>query len=115
MQFPESWLRAFVNPDLDTDALSHRLTMAGLEVEETTTAAPPFSGVVVAYIKEIPAPHHAYKLRLCQVADGSGDLLPIVCGEHNAAAGLKVLLARVGAALPGGMIHGRAKRRGGEW
>ncbi|WP_442592294.1 phenylalanine--tRNA ligase subunit beta [Parapusillimonas sp. JC17] len=114
MLFPESWLRAFANPDLDTDALAHRLTMAGLEVEGTTPAAPPFSGVVVAHIKEI-APHpNADKLRVCQVDDGSGALLQIVCGAPNAAAGIKVPLARVGAELPGGMKIGTAKMRGVE-
>ncbi|UYO92239.1 phenylalanine--tRNA ligase subunit beta [Pollutimonas sp. M17] len=112
MQFPESWLRAFVNPDLDTDALSHRLTMAGLEVEETAPAAPPFSGVVVAHIVGIEAHPNADKLRVCQVDDGSGALLQIVCGAPNAAAGLKVPLARIGAQLPGGMKIGAAKMRG---
>ena len=34
MLFPESWLRAYVNPEIDTEELSHRLTMAGLEVED---------------------------------------------------------------------------------
>jgi phenylalanyl-tRNA synthetase beta chain len=29
MQFPESWLRTFVDPQLTTDELSHALTMAG--------------------------------------------------------------------------------------
>ncbi|PLC49517.1 phenylalanine--tRNA ligase subunit beta [Pollutimonas subterranea] len=114
MQFPESWLRAFVNPDLDTDALSHQLTMAGLEVEETTSAAPPFSGIVVAHIVDV-APHpNADKLRVCQVDDGSGALLQIVCGAPNAATGIKVPLARVGAQLPGGMEIGTAKMRGVE-
>lgn len=114
MQFPESWLRAFVNPDLDTDALSHQLTMAGLEVEETTPAAPPFSGIVVAHIVEVVAHPNADKLRVCQVDDGSGTLLQIVCGAPNAAAGIKVPLARVGAQLPGGMKIGTAKMRGVE-
>ncbi len=114
MLFPESWLRAFVNPDIDTEALSHRLTMAGLEVEETEPAAPPFSGIVVAHIVDI-APHpDADKLRICQVDDGSGAPLQIVCGAPNAAAGIKVPLARVGAQLPGGMKIGVAKMRGVE-
>lgn len=114
MQFPESWLRTFANPDLSTDELSHRLTMAGLEVEETAAAAPPFSGIVVAHIVEI-APHpDADKLRVCQVDDGSGTLLQIVCGAPNAAAGLKVPFAQIGAKLPGGMKIGKAKMRGVE-
>ncbi|MFA4914420.1 MAG: phenylalanine--tRNA ligase subunit beta, partial [Burkholderiaceae bacterium] len=112
MQFSESWLRTLVNPSLSTDALAHTLTMAGLEVEETTTAAPAFSGVVVARITDI-APHpDADKLRICQVDDGSGSPLQIVCGAPNAAAGLTVPLARVGAELPGGMKIGVAKMRG---
>lgn len=114
MLFPESWLRAFVNPDLDTDALSHRLTMAGLEVEETTPAAPPFSGIVVAHITGVAAHPDADKLRVCQVDDGSGTMLQIVCGAPNAAVGIKVPLARVGAELPGGMKIGTAKMRGVE-
>ena len=112
MQFPESWLRTLVNPPIATDELAHRLTMAGLEVEETEPAAPAFSGVVVAHIVEI-APHpDADKLRVCQVDDGSGERLQIVCGAPNAAAGLKVPLARGGAELPGGMKIGVAKMRG---
>jgi phenylalanyl-tRNA synthetase beta chain len=114
MQFPESWLRALVNPSIDTQELAHRLTMAGLEVEDTQPAAPPFSGVVVAHIVDI-APHPAAdKLRVCQVDDGSGQRLQIVCGAPNAAAGLKIPLARVGAALPGGITIGTAKMRGVE-
>ena len=52
MQFSESWLRQYVNPDMTTEQLSHALTMAGLEVEETRPLAPPFTQVVVAEILE---------------------------------------------------------------
>jgi phenylalanyl-tRNA synthetase beta chain len=51
MQFSESWLRTLCNPAISTDELSHRLTMAGLEVAETSPVAPAFSGVVVALIQ----------------------------------------------------------------
>ncbi|MBV6272144.1 phenylalanine--tRNA ligase subunit beta [Alcaligenaceae bacterium CGII-47] len=114
MQFPESWLRTLANPDIDTETLSHRLTMAGLEVEETTTVAPAFSGVVVAHIVEVKAHPNADKLRVCQVDDGSGAPLQIVCGAPNAAQGIKVPLARVGAQLPGGLQIGPVKMRGVE-
>ncbi|WP_019939772.1 phenylalanine--tRNA ligase subunit beta [Bordetella sp. FB-8] len=114
MQFPESWLRALVDPNLSTDELAHKLTMAGLEVDDLQPAVPPFSGVVVARIEEI-APHpDADKLRVCKVDDGSGELLQIVCGAPNAAAGITVPLARIGARLPGDMKIGKAKMRGVE-
>lgn len=112
MLFPESWLRSLVNPAINTEELSHRLTMAGLEIEDTAPVAPPFSGVVVAQIVEI-APHpNADKLRICQVDDGSGELLQIVCGAPNAAKGIKVPLAKIGAVLPGNFKISKGKLRG---
>lgn len=102
MQFPESWLREFCNPPIDSEALAETLTMGGLEVEERRPAAPPFSGVVVGEIREA-APHpNADRLRVCQVDAGQGMLLNIVCGAPNARAGIKVPLALVGAELPPG-------------
>ncbi|MBU4609097.1 phenylalanine--tRNA ligase subunit beta [Achromobacter sp. GG226] len=114
MQFPESWLRAFVDPALDTEALAHQLTMAGLEVEDLAPAAPPFSGVVVAHVLEVTPHPDADKLRVCSVDDGSGAPVQIVCGAPNVAVGLNVPLARIGAELPGGMRIGKARMRGVE-
>ena len=88
--------------------------MAGLEVEETRTVAPAFSGVVVARIAAVSPHPNADKLRICRVEDGSGADLQIVCGAPNAAVGLKVPLARVGARLPGDMVIGPATMRGVE-
>ncbi|HEY9097996.1 MAG TPA: phenylalanine--tRNA ligase subunit beta [Thiobacillus sp.] len=101
MQFPESWLRNLVNPALNTAQLSHVLTMAGLEVEATTPAAPPFTNVVVAEILSADKHPDADRLRVCQVDVGEASPVTIVCGAPNAAAGLKVPCARPGAALPG--------------
>ncbi|MDR0672949.1 MAG: phenylalanine--tRNA ligase subunit beta [Zoogloeaceae bacterium] len=112
MQFSENWLRTFVNPPLDTGALAHLLTMAGLEVEETHPVAPPFTGVVVACIVEAEKHPNADKLKLCKVDAGTGELLQIVCGAPNAAVGMKVPCAKVGAMLPGGFAIKAAKLRG---
>ena len=99
MQFSESWLRQYVNPDLTTEQLSHALTMAGLEVEETRPLAPPFSNVVVAEILEATQHPDADRLRVCKVNAG-GDTLQIVCGAPNARVGIKIPCALVGAQLP---------------
>ena len=113
MLVSESWLRTFVNPTMDSDELCHRLTMAGLEVEESVLAAPAFSGVVVAEIIEI-APHpDADRLRVCQVNTGI-EMVQIVCGAPNARLGLKAPLALLGAVLPGDFKIGKAKMRGVE-
>lgn len=109
----ESWLRTFVNPDIDSDTLCHQLTMAGLEVEETKSAAPNFSGVVVAEITAVEPHPDADRLRVCQVNTGS-DTVQIVCGAPNARLGLKAPLAQLGAVLPGDFKIGKAKMRGVE-
>lgn len=88
------------------------LTMAGLEIEGTAPVAPPFSGIVVAHINEVRPHPNADKLRICTVDDGSGELLQIVCGAPNAAQGLKVPLARIGAVLPGDFKISKARMRG---
>jgi phenylalanyl-tRNA synthetase beta chain len=100
MQFPESWLREFCNPPLDTQGLADLLTMAGLEVEETRPVAPPCRGIVVAEILSAEPHPQADRLRVCQVSIGSDAPLQIVCGAPNARAGLKAPLAMVGAELP---------------
>ena len=113
MQFPESWLRNLVNPALDTAQLAHVVTMAGLEVEAMTPAAPPFNNVVVAEILSAEKHPDADRLQVCQVDVGEAVPVTIVCGAPNAAAGLKVPCARPGAKLPGFEIK-VAKVRGVE-
>jgi phenylalanyl-tRNA synthetase beta chain len=100
MQFPESWLRTFVDPKLSTDELSHALTMAGLEVESQRPAAPPTSKIVVGRVLEVVKHPDADKLNVCQVDAGTGATLNIVCGAPNVAPGIKVPVALVGAQLP---------------
>jgi len=112
MRFSEQWLREWVNPALSSAQLGAQLTMAGLELDALELAAPAFSGVVVARILEAVQHPDADKLRVCQVDDGSGTTVQVVCGAPNARAGLMAVFARVGAQLPGELSIGQAKLRG---
>jgi phenylalanyl-tRNA synthetase beta chain len=102
MQFPESWLRSFCNPDLTTQQLADLLTMAGLEVEELQPVAPPFNGVVVGQVLEVAKHPDADRLNVCKVDAGTGEVLQIVCGAPNVRPGIKIPCATVGAELPPG-------------
>lgn len=113
MQFSENWLRSLVQTDLDSQALSHALTMAGLEVEEIQQVAAPFSKVVVAKILSAEKHPDADRLQVCKVDVGQAEPLQIVCGAANARAGLIAPCALVGAELPGIAIK-QAKVRGVE-
>ncbi len=113
MQFSENWLRSLVNTDLDSQTLSHALTMAGLEVEDSQPVAAPFSKVVVAKILSTEKHPDADRLQVCKVDIGLAEPLQIVCGASNARAGLIAPCAMVGAELPGFSIK-QAKVRGVE-
>ena len=113
MKISVKWLKELVDVRMDIDALAGALTMGGLEVEEVTPVASAFSGIVVAEVKSV-APHpNADKLRVSQVDAGTGELLTIVCGAPNVAAGQRVPCALVGAKLPQMEIK-KAKLRGVE-
>ncbi len=113
MQFSETWLRQFVNPAIDSETLSHELTMTGLEVEALEPVAASFSKVVVGEIISAEKHPDADRLQVCRVNVGLAEPLQIVCGAPNARAGLKAPCAMVGAELPGFAIK-QAKVRGVE-
>ena len=112
MKFSELWLREWVNPALDSAALSEQITMAGLEVDGVEPVAGAFHGVVVGEVVECGQHPNADKLRVTKVNVGGDRLLDIVCGAPNCRQGLKVAVATVGAVLPGDFKIKAAKLRG---
>ena len=102
MQFSENWLRTMVNPKMNSDELSHLLTMSGLEVEEVEAVAPPFTNIVVGEVLEVAKHPNADRLNVCQVDVKTGTILNIVCGAPNVRVGMKVPCAMAGAVLPPG-------------
>lgn len=112
MKFSEKWLREWINPPVDTQALGEQLTFIGLEVDEIVSAAPAIKGVVVARIVNIKQHPDADRLRVCEVDAGGEELLQVVCGAPNARAGLTTALAQVGGRLPDGTKLKKAKLRG---
>ena len=112
MKFSELWLREWVNPAIDSDALSDQITMAGLEVDGVDAVAGEFNGVVVGEVVECGQHPNADKLRVTKVNVGGERLLDIVCGAPNCRQGLKVAVATIGAVLPGDFKIKAAKLRG---
>ncbi|MEI9599820.1 phenylalanine--tRNA ligase subunit beta [Moellerella wisconsensis] len=112
MKFSELWLREWVNPAIDSEALSDQITMTGLEVDGVEPVAGEFHGVVVGEVVECGQHPNADKLRVTKVNVGGERLLDIVCGAPNCRLGLKVAVATVGAVLPGDFKIKPAKLRG---
>jgi phenylalanyl-tRNA synthetase beta chain len=112
MKISENWLRTWVNPAIDSDKLSDQLTMLGLEVDDLSPAAKPFTGVVVGEVLTVEQHPDADRLRVTTVNIGSGEPLQIVCGAPNVRAGMKAPVATIGAVLPGDFKIKKGKLRG---
>ena len=112
MKISESWLREWVNPDMDIEALGHQLTMLGHEVNGIEHDGAEISQIVIAELIEVQRHPDADKLSICKVNDGSGDLIDVVCGAPNVFAGMKACFAKPGVTLPNGMKLKKAKIRG---
>ncbi|MCM3359278.1 MAG: YtpR family tRNA-binding protein [Psychrobacillus sp.] len=66
---------------------------------------------VVGLVESLEQHPNADKLKVCQVNVGN-ETLQIVCGAPNVDAGQKVVVAKVGAVMPSGMVIKDAELRG---
>ena len=97
MKVPLSWLREYVDVNIDVEDLAHRLTMAGNEVDSVERFGY-VENVVVGEVLEVSQHPNADRLRLVQVNDGEG-VHEVVCGAPNVAKGQKIAYASIGAEL----------------
>ena len=108
-----NWLKQYTNVEDNANALAEKITRGGIEVEGVEYLAEEISGVVVGYVESKEKHPDAEKLNVCQVNIGEEENLQIVCGAPNVDAGQYVIVAKVGAKLPGIKIK-KAKLRGVE-
>ena len=113
MNVTYNWLKEFVDFDETPDELAALLTMLGLEVESMVKLGEGLDDVVVALVEEKRQHPNADKLSVCRVNNGS-EILDIVCGAQNFKQGDTVVLAQIGAVLPGDFKIKRSKIRGEE-
>jgi phenylalanyl-tRNA synthetase beta chain len=111
MRVPLSWLRDYVDVELDPERLAERLTLLGMEVKSLDRWGADWHNVVTGELLEV-APHpRADRLSLTRVRVGD-EVLQIVCGATNIAAGQRVPVALPGAVLPGNRAIERTEKMG---
>lgn len=99
MKISYSWLKQFIQTDKTPQEISLILTDIGLEVESLEKVQPiagGLEGLVIGSVYECIQHPNADRLRITKVDVGTGELLQIVCGAPNVAAGQKVVVATVG-------------------
>lgn len=101
MKISWQWLHEYVDVALSVEELADKLTLSGTEIESVTPLTSELSGVVVGKVMSKDKHPRADRLSVCQVDVGK-EVLTVICGAPNVAAGQKVPVALVGAILPGG-------------
>lgn len=107
-----NWLSTYVEwNELNVEDLAEKITRAGIEVDGIMDRSFGMDHLVIGHVTDCTKHPEADKLHICQV-DVGGEVTQIICGAPNIAAGQKVIVARPGAVLPGGMKIKKAKLRG---
>ena len=117
MTISYSWLKDYLECDLNPQQIADALTSIGLEVDavETTEAVPGgLQGVIVAEVVECEPHPDSDHLHVTKVNTGEAELLQVVCGAPNVAKGQKVLLATIGTVLGPDFKIKKSKIRGVE-
>lgn len=102
MHISYNWLKQFIKIDITPEETSVLLTDLGLEVEGLETYESlkgGLKGVVVGHVLSCEKHPNADKLNVTKVDLGNGEVVQVVCGAPNVAAGQKVPVATIGTEL----------------
>ena len=117
MKISYNWLKDYLECDLAPEAVAEALTSIGLEVdslEQIEEIPGGLKGVIVAEVVECVEHPDSDHLHITKLNTGEAELLQVVCGAPNVAAGQKVLLATVGTVLGEDFKIKKSKIRGVE-
>ncbi len=117
MKLSYDWLKDYLKCDLTAAQVAEAMTAIGIEVDsvqEQEQIPGGLAGVVVAKVVECEPHPDSDHLHITKVDAGTGELLTVVCGAPNVAAGQKVLFAQLGTVLPGDFKIKKSKIRGVE-
>lgn len=112
MRVSKSFLNDYVDiSDINYQEIADRMVLAGNEYEsiEKISSA---TNLVIGHVLECERHPESTKLSVCKVDIGEEDVKQILCGAPNVRAGQKVIVAKIGATLPGGITITKAKLAG---
>ena len=118
MKISYNWLKDYLECDLAPEAVAKALTSIGLEVdalEEIEEIPGGLAGVIVAEVVECVEHPDSDHLHVTKLNTGEGELLQVVCGAPNVAAGQKVRTIRIGGVFgytPAVTLHDKLENHG---
>ena len=104
------WVKDYIDiSDEDLKELAVKITKAGINVEGVISRH--IDNLVIGKVLKVEKHPTSDHLHICQVDIGEKEL-QIVCGAPNVKKGLKVIVAKIGAVLPGDFEIKESKIRG---
>lgn len=113
MKLSTNFVKDYVDIDVDLKRLAEDMTSVGNEYDSAEKLINA-TNLVVGEVLECEMHPDSDHLHVCKVDVGNGEILQIVCGAPNVRKGLKVIVALVGAELPGDFKIKAGKIRGVE-
>ena len=101
MKLSKNFVKDYIDIDVDIKTLAEDMTRVGNEYD-TAEKIINATNLVIGEVLECEDHPDSDHLHVCKVNIGE-EVLDIVCGAPNVRKGLKVILAKVGAKLPGGI------------
>ena len=114
MKISLNWIKQYLSElnSIPFDELHSKMISSGMDIESIEFESEKFRNIIVAEVISKEKHPDADKLSVCKVNTGT-EILNIVCGAENVAAGQKVVLAKIGAYVPGaGFEIKKSKIRG---
>ncbi len=102
MKISHKWLGDYIELTENINQISESLTAVGLEVESmeaVESVKGGLEGLVVGHVIDCVQHPNADRLKVTKVDIGGPEILQIVCGAPNVAAGQKVIVAPVGTTV----------------
>ena len=106
-----NWLKQYVDIKESVDEIANALTMIGQEVEAIDIQGKDLGNVVIGQIVEFDKHPNSDRLTLLKVNVGEEAPLQIICGATNHKLNDKVVVAKIGAVLPGNFKIKKSKIR----
>lgn len=122
MRVSYEWLKELVDLPDDPQTLVDEFTRTGTEVEGVDRTGSEFDNIVIGQVVSKEPHPNSDHMWLCKVdvgsnnvgKDGTPEPLQIVCGAQNFEQGDKIVVAMIGAVLPGDFRIKKSKLRGVE-
>ena len=114
MRVSKNWLKDYLDISKYSDEELYDIFTSHVCEIETMKKMCDATNMTVGYVKTCVAHPDSDHLHVCEVEVRPGEVLQIVCGAPNVKAGAKVIVANIGAVLPGNFKIKKSTIRGVE-